>query len=72
MVEAGMTPMAAIKSATLEAATLVSREKELGTVEQGKLADLVAVPGDPIADIIVMTRVSFVMKGGVVHKPRRE
>lgn len=72
MVEAGMTPMAAIKSATLEAATLVSRETDLGTVEQGKLADLVAVPGDPIADITVMTRVSFVMKGGVVHKSRRE
>jgi imidazolonepropionase-like amidohydrolase len=72
MVEAGMTPMAAIKSATLEAATLVSRETDLGTVEQGKLADLVAVPGDPIADISLMARVSFVMKGGVVHKPRRE
>ncbi len=70
MVEAGMTPMAAIKSATLEAARLVSLEKDLGTVEQGKLADLVAVPGDPIADISVMTRVSFVMKGGVVHKSR--
>ncbi len=68
MVEAGMTPMAAIKSATAEASKLVSLEKELGTVEAGKLADLVAVPGDPIADINVMTRVSFVMKAGVVHK----
>jgi imidazolonepropionase-like amidohydrolase len=67
MVEAGMTPMAAIKSATAEASKLVSLEKELGTVEAGKLADLVAVPGDPIADINVMTRVSFVMKAGVVH-----
>ena len=68
MVEAGMTPMAAIKSATMEASKLVSLDKELGTVETGKLADLVAVPGDPIADINVMTRISFVMKAGVVHK----
>ena len=68
MVEAGMTPMAAIKSATAEASKLVSLEKELGTVEAGKLADLVAVPGDPIADINLMTRVSFVMKAGVVHQ----
>jgi imidazolonepropionase-like amidohydrolase len=67
MVEAGMTPMAAIKSATLEAARLVSLEKELGTVEAGKLADLVAVPGDPLVDISAMTRVSFVMKGGQVY-----
>ena len=43
-------------------------EKEIGTIEAGKLADLVAVPGDPIADIKQMTRVSFVMKGGVVFR----
>jgi imidazolonepropionase-like amidohydrolase len=69
MVEAGMPPAAAIKSATIEGARLLGMEKELGTVEAGKLADLVAVPGDPIADIALMTRVSFVMKGGVVYKP---
>jgi imidazolonepropionase-like amidohydrolase len=68
MVEAGMTPMAAIKSATMEGAKLISMEKELGSIEAGKLADIVAVPGDPLADIKVMTRVSFVMKGGQVHK----
>jgi imidazolonepropionase-like amidohydrolase len=68
MVEGGMSPMAAIKSATLEAARLLGLEKELGTVEPGKIADLVAVPADPIADIRQMTRVSFVMKGGVIHK----
>jgi imidazolonepropionase-like amidohydrolase len=68
MVEAGMPPMAAIKASTLEAARLVDMEKEIGTVEAGKAADLVAVPGDPLADIKQMTHVSFVMKGGVVYK----
>jgi imidazolonepropionase-like amidohydrolase len=68
MVEAGMSPMAAIKSATIVGATLLRLEKEIGTVEAGKAADLVAVPGDPIADIKQMTRVSFVMKGGVIYK----
>ncbi|HEY8549571.1 MAG TPA: amidohydrolase family protein [Vicinamibacterales bacterium] len=68
MVEAGMPPMAAIKSATLEAARLLGREEDLGTVETGKIADLVAVPGDPIADISQMTRVNFVMKEGKVYK----
>jgi imidazolonepropionase-like amidohydrolase len=68
MVEAGMLPMAAIKSATIEGARLTGLDKDLGTVEAGKIADLVAVPGDPLADISHMTRVSFVMKGGVVHK----
>jgi imidazolonepropionase-like amidohydrolase len=68
MVEAGMPAMKAIQSATLEAARLVDLDKDLGTVETGKLADLVAVPGDPLADIGVMTKVSFVMKGGKVYK----
>jgi imidazolonepropionase-like amidohydrolase len=65
MVEAGMSPMAAIRSATSGAARVL-RQDDLGTVAPGKLADLVAVPGDPLTDIGVMTRVDFVMKGGVV------
>jgi imidazolonepropionase-like amidohydrolase len=69
MVEAGMPPMKAIQSATLEAAKLLGVEKDLGTVEAGKYADLVAVPGDPLADIKLMTNVTFVMKAGVVCKP---
>jgi len=69
MVEAGMPPMKAIQSATLEGAKLLEIEKDLGTVEAGKLADLVAVPGDPLADISLMTKVSFVMKAGKVYKP---
>jgi imidazolonepropionase-like amidohydrolase len=68
MVEAGMPPMAAIKSATSVNAALLGMEKDFGTVEAGKRADLVAVPGDPLFDITAMTKVSFVMKNGVVYK----
>jgi imidazolonepropionase-like amidohydrolase len=68
MVEAGMPAMKAIQSATLEGAKLIGIEKDLGTLEAGKIADIVAVPGDPLADIKVMTNVTFVMKAGTVYK----
>ena len=68
MVEAGMPAMKAIQSATMEGAKLLGVEKTLGSVETGKLADLVAVPGDPLTDIKLMQQVTFVMKGGVVYK----
>ena len=68
MVEAGMPAMKAIQSATLEGAKLLGVEKDLGTVEAGKFADLVAVPGDPLADIKLMTNVTLVMKAGIVYK----
>lgn len=68
MTEAGMPAMKAIQAATLTAATLLGAEKDLGTVEPGMLADLVAVPGDPLNDIKVMTNVTFVMKAGKVYK----
>ena len=68
MVEAGMTPLAALRAGTVDAARVLGLEKDLGTVEAGKLADLVAVPGDPLSDIRQMTRVRFVMQGGVVRK----
>jgi imidazolonepropionase-like amidohydrolase len=71
MVEAGMPPMEAIQSATIEAAKLLGMDDQLGTVDAGKLADLVAVQGDPIADIRQMTNVAFVMKGGRVYKDQR-
>jgi imidazolonepropionase-like amidohydrolase len=64
----GQTPAAAIKSATIDAATLMGMEKQIGSIEAGKLADIVAVPGDPLNDITVLERVSFVMKDGVVVK----
>ena len=68
MVEAGMAPMAAIKSATSETAKFLEIDDRLGSVQAGRLADLVAVPGDPLADISAMRRVHFVMKDGVVHR----
>lgn len=68
MVRYGMTPMAAIKSATSVAARLLGQETQFGSIEPGRLADIVAVQGDPIADISELERVSFVMKGGVIFK----
>ncbi len=68
MVEAGMPALEAIKSATIVPAKFLGVDDRLGTIEAGKLADLVAVPGDPLADVTVMQRVSFVMKDGVVYK----
>ena len=61
----GMTPMQAIESATRVAAELLDMSDRVGTIEPGKLADLVAVPGNPLQDITAMQRVSFVMKDGV-------
>jgi imidazolonepropionase-like amidohydrolase len=68
MVQAGMPPMFALQAATVSAAQLLKHDKELGSLATGKTADVVAVPGDPIADISLMKSVSFVMKDGVVYK----
>jgi imidazolonepropionase-like amidohydrolase len=68
MVGAGMPPMFTIQAATVNAAALLRHDKDLGSVTAGKLADVVAVPGNPIDDISLMKRVSFVMKEGVVYK----
>jgi imidazolonepropionase-like amidohydrolase len=68
MVEAGMKPMEAIQSATMNAAELLGVEDKLGSIENGKLADIVAVPGNPLKDIKLMMDVIFVMKEGKVHK----
>jgi len=68
MVEAGMPIMAAIRSATIVPARYLGIDDRLGSIEAGKLADIVAVPGDPMTDASVMERVSFVMKEGVVYK----
>ena len=61
----GMTPMQAIATATRTAAELLDMGDRIGTIEPGKLADLVAVPGNPLQDITAMERVNFVMKDGV-------
>jgi imidazolonepropionase-like amidohydrolase len=68
MVEAGMPPLEALRAATLYGATVMGLESQIGTIEAGKLADIVAVPGNPAQDIGVMTRVGFVMKDGVVYR----
>ncbi|MFI5134135.1 MAG: amidohydrolase family protein [Chitinophagales bacterium] len=68
MIEAGMTPMDAIKAATISAAELLGVKNQLGSIEAGKIADVVAVDGDPLKDPQVFGKVIFVMKDGVVYK----
>jgi len=68
MVEGGMPPMEAIKSATTVAADFLDIGDTHGSLEVGKQADIIAVPGNPLQNITVMQRVSFVMKGGKVYK----
>jgi imidazolonepropionase-like amidohydrolase len=68
MVRYGMPPMAVLKSATTVAARLLGKESDLGAIQPGRFADLVAVKGDPLKDVSEMERVSFVMKGGEVVK----
>jgi len=67
MVKYGMTPEQALRAATVTAAELLGWQDKLGTVEAGKLADIVAVPGNPLQDVAVLGRVQFVMKDGVVY-----
>lgn len=68
MIDAGMTPMDAIKSATINAADLLGEKDKLGSIEVGKMADIVAVDGDPLKDSQVFGKVVFVMKDGVLYK----
>ncbi|MGZ5220515.1 MAG: amidohydrolase family protein [Chitinophagaceae bacterium] len=68
MIEAEMKPMDAIKAATINAAELLGEKDRLGSIETNKLADIVAVDGDPLKDAKVFGKVVFVMKGGVVYK----
>jgi imidazolonepropionase-like amidohydrolase len=67
----GMTPMQAIRTATVTASELLGWSDRIGTVEPGKFADLVAVSGDPLKDITELQRVKFVMKGGAVMKDEK-
>jgi imidazolonepropionase-like amidohydrolase len=68
MIEAGMPAMDAIKAATINAADLLGMKEQLGSIEAGKLADIVAVDGDPLKDAKVFGKVVFVMKDGVMYK----
>ena len=72
MVEAGMPAMEAIQSATITAAKVLHIDNRLGSVEKGKIADIVAVKGNPLVDIEVMTNVNFVMKEGKIFKLRMD
>ena len=68
MVKYGMTPIQALRSATSSAAELLGMQNDVGSIAAGKYADLVAVKGDPLADISLLQKIDFVMKGGEVHK----
>ena len=71
MVKFGMTPSQAIRAATANAADLIGRSKDVGTIEAGKYADIIAVNGDPLSDVRALEHVDFVMKGGEVYKDTR-
>ncbi len=68
MHQAGMPVMEALKSATVNGSQLLGMQDKIGTIEKGKFADIIAVDGDPVADLEAMGRVKFVMKEGVVYK----
>jgi imidazolonepropionase-like amidohydrolase len=67
-VKLGMTPLAAIQTATLNASDLLGPKFQVGTLEPGKWADIIAVDGDPTKDVTILEHVKFVMKGGTVYK----
>ncbi len=67
-VKLGMTPLAAIQTATINAADLLGWSKQVGTLEPGKWADMIAVDGNPMKDVTTLEHVKFVMKGGAVYK----
>jgi imidazolonepropionase-like amidohydrolase len=68
MVKWGMTPAQALRAATIRGAELMQMQNDIGTVEAGKYADIIAIEGNPLNDISVMQKITFVMKGGVVFK----
>jgi imidazolonepropionase-like amidohydrolase len=70
MVQWGMTPAQAIRAATFNAADLIGRSQDVGTVEPGKFADIVAVSGNPLEDVTLLQHIGFVMKGGVIYKDK--
>jgi len=70
MVQWGMTPAQAIRTATQNSADLIGRSKDVGTIEVGKYADIIAVTGDPLQDVSTLQNVGFVMKGGTVYKDK--
>ncbi|RJF85820.1 metal-dependent hydrolase family protein [Sphingomonas cavernae] len=72
MVKAGLTPLDAIRSATVWGAAHTGLEQEVGTLTAGKAADIIAVKGDPLADVRTLESMAFVMKGGVIARSHAE
>jgi imidazolonepropionase-like amidohydrolase len=68
LVKYGMTPLAALQASLLNGAILLGWKGEIGALKAGYFADVIAVPGNPLQDISVVQKVSFVMKGGVVYR----
>jgi imidazolonepropionase-like amidohydrolase len=68
MVKFGMTPLAAIQAGTINGAKLLAWQDQIGALKPGYLADIVAVPGNPLDDITALQKVSFVMKNGVIYR----
>ncbi|HWR36755.1 MAG TPA: amidohydrolase family protein [Clostridia bacterium] len=68
MVKLGMTPAQALRSATADAAELLGWQDQIGTLDAGKYADIIAVPGNPLDDITLLEKVQWVMKGGEVYR----
>jgi imidazolonepropionase-like amidohydrolase len=71
MVEWGMTPLQAIQAATVNAGQALGRPGDVGTLAPGRYADIIAVAGDPLADVTTLQTVAVVIKGGVVAKDAR-
>jgi imidazolonepropionase-like amidohydrolase len=68
MVKYGMTPLATLQADLLNGAKLLGWQDQIGALKPGYLADIIAVPGDPLTDISVLQEVTFVMKGGTVYR----
>jgi imidazolonepropionase-like amidohydrolase len=71
LIQAGLTPMEVIQAGTSQAATVCGHGEDLGTLEVGKIADLIVVDGNPLTDIEVMSKVVVVIKNGEVIYPQR-
>jgi imidazolonepropionase-like amidohydrolase len=70
MVQYGMKPLEALQAGLLNGAKLLGWQNEIGALKAGYWADIIAVPGNPVNDISVLTSVFFVMKGGIVYRKR--
>jgi imidazolonepropionase-like amidohydrolase len=71
MVDAGLTSAEALRAATINAARMIGRDKEQGTIDAGKVADLLILDANPLDDIRAVRRIHRVVKGGVIYDPAR-